>query len=153
MARPRCPAAAPAAAGELFEALVARPTLAADQHQATSLTTGRLRLMPFIPVSGSSSRCNQIPFAALQRLSNWSLALGTILRVMAFPDAALRFRYCSKARKRAYSTPIASPLISPELLRLWLTNTRNTPLRRISARSRTLSLDCQASGPAMRALP
>src|SRR3989338_3293050 len=43
------------------------------------------------------------------------------------------------------------PLTSPELLRLWLTSTRNSPLLRILARSRT-ALGCStSSGPATRA--
>src|SRR5690606_34280415 len=43
------------------------------------------------------------------------------------------------------------PLTSPELLRLWLTSTRNSPLLRILARSRLALLDSTSSGPAIRA--
>ncbi len=69
-----------AAPGELFEALVARPTLAADQHQgnvadhrsaaADALHAGQWKQLP---------GCNQIPFAALQRSEQLILSLGNDL--------------------------------------------------------------------------
>ena len=129
-----------------------RSPLTPTSHNGTSLTIGSLALTLCTPFTSSNSPgATRSPSPRASAPSNWSLALGMILRLMACPSRAWPLRYCSKARNRWYSTPMAWPCTSPELLRLWLTNTRRVRLERICARSRTLPGLATCSGPSRRA--